>query len=192
MGSLTRDGQRRARCYGREQAPTSSRCPPRANFPTMSADDHKQALPPGFALGTYHIERVLSVGGFGVTYLCEHGGLGVQVAVKEYLPNEVAVRDGTDVHPKSARDREGFEWGLERFLDEAHTVARFRHPNVVRVRDCFKANRTAYIVMDYEDGEPLDALLRRHGTLTESQLRRIAAAAGGRPTRRPRRRFPPP
>ncbi len=140
----------------------------------MSADDHKQALPPGFTLGSYRIERVLGVGGFGVTYLCEHGGLGVQVAVKEYLPNEVAVRDGTDVHPKSARDREGFEWGLERFLDEARTVARYRHPNVVRVRDCFEANRTAYIVMDYEDGEPLDALLRRHGTLTEAQLRRIA------------------
>ena len=140
----------------------------------MSADDHKQALPPGFALGSYRVVRVLGVGGFGITYLCEHSGLGVQVAVKEYLPNEVAVRDGTEVYPKSAGDREGFEWGLERFLDEARTVARFRHPNVVRVRDCFEANRTAYIVMDYEDGEPLDALLRRHGTLTESQLKRIA------------------
>ena len=147
--------------------------PARANFHTVSADEHKQALPPGFALGTYRIERVLGVGGFGVTYLCEHSGLGVLVAVKEYLPNEVAVRDGTEVHPKSAGDREGFEWGLERFLEEARTVARFRHPNVVRVRDCFEANRTAYIVMDYEDGEPLDALLRRHGTLTESQLRRV-------------------
>ena len=140
----------------------------------MSADDHKQALPPGFTLGSYRIERVLGVGGFGVTYLCEHGGLGVQVAVKEYLPIEVAVRDGAEVHPKSVGDREGFEWGLERFLEEARTLARFRHPNVVRVRDCFEANRTAYIVMDYEDGEPLDALLRRHGTLTEAQLRRIA------------------
>ena len=146
----------------------------RANFSTMSADDHKQALPPGFALGSYRIVRVLGVGGFGVTYLCEHGSLGVQVAVKEYLPNEVAVRDGTEVHPKSAGDRESFEWGLERFLEEARTLAHFRHPNVVRVRDCFEANRTAYIVMDYEDGEPLDALLRRHGTLTEAQLRRIA------------------
>ena len=148
--------------------------PARANFHTVSAEDHKQALPPGFALGSYRVVRVLGVGGFGITYLCEHTGLGVQVAVKEYLPNEIAVRDGTEVHPKSARDREGFEWGLERFLEEARTVARFRHPNVVHVRDCFEANRTAYIVMDYEDGEPLDALLRRHDTLTESQLKRIA------------------
>ncbi len=139
----------------------------------MSGEDHKQALPAGFQLGAYHVVRVLGVGGFGVTYLCEHAGLRVQVAVKEYLPNEIAVRDGTEVHPKSAGDREGFEWGLSRFLDEARTLARFEHPNVVRVRDCFKANNTAYIVMDYEDGEPLDALLRRHGTLTEAQLKRV-------------------
>ena len=139
----------------------------------MSAEDHKQALPPGFRLGAYRVARVLGVGGFGVTYLCEHTGLAVQVAVKEYLPNEIAVRDGTEVHPKSAGDREGFEWGLGRFLDEARTLARFEHPNVVRVRDCFEANNTAYIVMDYEDGEPLDALLRRHETLTEAQLHRV-------------------
>ena len=139
----------------------------------MSAQDHKQALSPSFQLGAYRLVRVLGVGGFGMTYLCEHGGLGVQVAVKEYLPNEIAVRDGTEVHPKSAGDREGFEWGLNRFLDEARTLARFEHPNVVRVRDCFEANNTAYIVMDYEDGEPLDTLLRRHGTLTEAQLTRV-------------------
>ena len=139
----------------------------------MDAQDHKQALPPGFRLGPYRVVGVLGVGGFGVTYLCEHAGLGVQVAVKEYLPNEIAVRDGAEVHPKSAGDREGFEWGLSRFLDEARTLARFEHPNVVRVRDCFEANNTAYIVMDYEDGEPLDALLRRHGTLTEAQLKRV-------------------
>ena len=139
----------------------------------MSADNHKQALLTGFRLGAYRVARVLGVGGFGVTYLCEHTGLAVQVAVKEYLPNEIAVRDGTEVHPKSTGDREGFEWGLSRFLAEARTLARFEHPNVVRVRDCFEANNTAYIVMDYEDGEPLDVLLRRHGTLTEAQLKRV-------------------
>ena len=139
----------------------------------MSAQDHKQALPPGFRLGSYRVVRVLGVGGFGITYLCEHAGLAVQVAVKEYLPNEIAMRDGAAVHPKSAGDREGFEWGLSRFLDEARTLARFGHPNVVRVRDCFEANSTAYIVMDYEDGESLDRLLRRLGTLTEAQLKRV-------------------
>ena len=139
----------------------------------MSTEDHKQALPGGFRLGSYRVVRVLGVGGFGVTYLCEHAGLDVQVAVKEYLPNEIAVRDGTAVHPKSAGDREGFNWGLSRFQDEARTLARFEHPNVVRVRDCFEANNTAYIVMDYEDGESLDRVLLRLGTLTETQLKRV-------------------
>ena len=100
--------------------------------------------------------------------------------MKEYLPNEIAVRDGAAVQPKSAGDREGFEWGLSRFLEEARTLARFEHPNVVRVLDCFEANSTAYIVMDYEDGESLDRLLQRLGTLTEAQLKRVVlpVAAG--------------
>ena len=139
----------------------------------MPESDHKQALPPGYQLGRYRLLEVLGVGGFGVTYLGEHVGLHHRVAVKEYLPNEFAVREGATVHPKSPADREDFEWGLARFVDEARTLTRFRHPNLVRVSDYFEANNTAYIVMDYEDGEPLDALLERHGTLTEAQLRRV-------------------
>ena len=139
----------------------------------MNAQDYKQALPPGFRLGRYRVVRVLGAGGFGVTYLCEHGGLGVTVAVKEYLPNDIAVRSGDAVAPKSAADREGYQWGLSRFLDEARTLARFEHRNVVRVRDYFEANGTAYIVMDYEDGEPLDRVLERKGTLAEAQIKRV-------------------
>ena len=139
----------------------------------MNTQDHKQALPPGFRLGSYRVMRVLGAGGFGVTYLCEHGGLGVTVAVKEYLPNDIAVRSGNAVAPKSTADREGYQWGLSRFLDEARTLARFEHRNVVRVRDYFEANGTAYIVMDYEDGEPLDSVLERKGTLTEAQIKRV-------------------
>ena len=139
----------------------------------MNGEDHRQALRPGFRLGSYRVVDVLGVGGFGVTYLCEHTGLGHQVAVKEYLPNEFAMREGATVHPKSSSDRESFQWGLSRFVDEAHMLTRFRHPNLVRVSDYFEANDTAYIVMDYEDGEPLDVLLKRHGTLTEAQLKRV-------------------
>ena len=139
----------------------------------MNTQDHKQALPPGFRLGSYRMVRVLGAGGFGVTYLCEHGGLGVTVAVKEYLPNDIAVRSGNAVAPKSTADREGYQWGLSRFLDEARTLARFEHRNVVRVRDYFEANGTAYIVMDYEDGEPLDRVLERKGTLAEAQIKRV-------------------
>ena len=139
----------------------------------MEESTPKQALPLGHRLQNYRIDGVLGVGGFGVAYLAAHATLGHRVAIKEYLPNEFAVRDGTTVHPKSASDRSDFEWGLTRFLDEAKTLARFEHRNLVRVRDYFEANRTAYIVMDYEDGEPLDRLLERRGTLTEAQLKRV-------------------
>ena len=139
----------------------------------MPDSGHRQALPPGHSLGHYRLLEVLGVGGFGVTYLGRHLSLGHQVAVKEYLPNEFAVRDRATVHPKSPADLEAFEWGLSRFLDEARTLTRFRHPNLVRVSDYFEANNTAYIVMDYEDGKPLDALLKHHGTLTEAQLKRV-------------------
>ena len=139
----------------------------------MEERTHKQALPAGYRLQNFRVLRVLGVGGFGVTYLAEHITLGQQAAIKEYLPNEFAVREGATVHPKSEADRADFEWGLQRFLDEAKTLARFEHRNVVRVRDYFEANRTAYIVMDYEEGEPLDRLLERHGRLTEAQLKRV-------------------
>ena len=139
----------------------------------MDTQDHKQALPPGFRLGSYRVVRVLGAGGFGVTYLCEHGGSGVKVAVKEYLPSGAAVRTGSAVVPKSPADRESYQWGLRRFLDEARTLARFEHRNVVRVRRYFEANGTAYIVMDYEDGEPLDRVLERTGTLNEAQLKHL-------------------
>ena len=139
----------------------------------MQEQDHKQALPAGYRLKGYRVLAVLGVGGFGVTYLAEHMRLGHRVAIKEYLPNEFAVRAGATVHPKSDADRGSFEWGLDRFLDEAKTLARFEHRNLVRVRDYFEANRTAYIVMDYEEGESLEALLGRHGRLSETQLRRL-------------------
>ena len=135
---------------------------------------HKQALPQGHILhDRYELLAVLGVGGFGVTYLGHDAELERQVAIKEYFPNEFAVREGMAVHPKSVGDREGVEWGLARFLDEARVLARFRHPNLVRVIDYFRENGTAYIVMDYEQGEPLNKVLKRLGKLSETQLRKL-------------------
>ena len=139
----------------------------------MSKSTPKQALPTGYELNGYRLLDVLGIGGFGVTYRAEHVTLGHRVAIKEYLPNEFAVREGSTVFPKSESDEEDFHWGLARFLNEATTLAKFAHRNLVRVRDYFEANQTAYIVMDYEEGESLDRLLAEHGTLNESQLRRI-------------------
>ncbi len=139
----------------------------------MTEARHKQALPPGYRLNGYRLAGVLGVGGFGVTYLAEHAVLGHRVAIKEYLPNEFAMREGVTVHPKSEADRVDFDWGLKRFLDEARMLARFEHRNLVRVRDYFESNGTAYIVMDYEEGESLDRLLKRRGRLSEARLLRL-------------------
>ena len=146
---------------------------------SMPKQEKRHTLPPGHQLGRYRLIKVLGVGGFGVTYLGEHLSLGHMVAVKEYLPNEFAVREGVIVHPKSDASKGDYEWGLARFVEEARTLTKFRHPNLVRVSDHFKANNTAYIVMDYEDGQPLDVLLEKHGTLTEAQLKRIVLPVAG-------------
>ena len=139
----------------------------------MSNEEYRHALPLGCELDNYRLLDVLGVGGFGITYLAEHLFLGNLVAIKEYLPNEFAMRDERTVHPKSAAEAEDFEWGLAQFEKEARTLTQFSHSNIVKVTHYFKANNTAYIVMNYEKGEPLDKIFNDYGTLSESQLKRV-------------------
>ena len=144
-------------------------------------EDHRYALPPGHRLGEYRIERYLGSGGFGITYVATDENLDVQVAIKEYLPSDLAIRNADNsVVVKTTKDEDDFEWGRERFLDEARSLARFNHPNIVRVQRFFKAHGTSYIVMDYVEGEPLSEMLERKGTLTEAEIRRsiLPLAAG--------------
>ena len=136
-----------------------------------TSHDHRYALPPGHHLGEYRIDRYLGSGGFGITYLATDENLNLQVAIKEYLPSDLAMRDADNsVVVKTAEDEDDFEWGRERFLDEARSLARFNHPNIVRVQRFFEAHGTSYIVMDYVEGEPLSGLLERKGTLTEAEI----------------------
>ncbi len=137
----------------------------------MSQPIHRNALHEGSALLWYRIERILGQGGFGITYLAMDSNLDQQVAIKEYLPMELAVREGDQsVHPVSQGHEEDFQWGLERFISEARTLARFDHPNIARVLSVFEANNTAYLVMRYEQGNSLQELLPRRGTLEEAAL----------------------
>lgn len=137
---------------------------------------HRNALQPGHRVQWYEIAGVLGQGGFGITYLALDSNLDQRVAVKEYLPVELAARDadGT-VHPVSGEHAAGYAWGLERFVSEARTLARFDHPNIVRVLTVFEANRTAYMVMRFEEGQALSAMLAEHG-LAEQRLLAIALA----------------
>lgn len=118
------------------------------------------ALEAGQSVMEYRVEQTLGGGGFGITYLARDVNLNLPVALKEYLPAELAHRqpDGT-VATLSDDTAEQFKWGLERFLDEARALATFRHPNIARVLRFFPAHGTAYIVMEYESGRPLKTWL---------------------------------
>ena len=144
--------------------------------------EETNALPTGYSLHRYQIEGVLGAGGFGITYKAMHEALENEVAIKEYFPAEWAYRDhnGTTVRANSqgqipARSGEPpcYEWGLQRFLDEAKILVQINHPGVVRVRDYFTMNGSAYIVMEYEEGESLSTSLQRGGILPEPDLIRL-------------------
>ena len=140
----------------------------------MTTPDHRLALPQGTRVQDFEFHRVLGHGGFGITYLSWNVALDIPVAIKEYLPADLAMREqDMSVLPKSSGDEADFHWGLDRFLDEARVMARFKHPNIVQVQHFFQAHGTAYIVMEYVEGETLSDLLKRRGTLTESELKHI-------------------
>jgi serine/threonine protein kinase len=132
------------------------------------------ALPAGYALQEYRIEKVLGVGGFGLTYLAIDTNLKLRVALKEYLPAEIAVR-GADhsLTPNSSQSAEDFMWGKRRFLDESRTLATFRHPNIVRVMRFFEANGSAYMVMEYVEGDSLPDWIKPRRPLAESEIRAL-------------------
>ena len=125
----------------------------------------RNALPFGTVLnGVYTVEAELGHGGVGIVYRAKHRELG-PVAIKEYLPTELVVREGQSVHPVNTDSRGFFEEGLDRFLDEAKQLIRFRtHPSIVSCRDFFRANGTAYLVMDLEEGMSLSELLTARET----------------------------
>ena len=140
----------------------------------MTANTHRNALQPGHRVLWYQIERILGQGGFGITYLAFDTNLNQHVAIKEYLPIELAVRENNaSVHPVSEGHEDHFKWGMDRFISEARTLAKFDHPNIVRVLSVFEANNTAYMVMRYEEGKSLHELLPRWGTLEEQDLLKI-------------------
>ena len=135
---------------------------------------HRLALPQGTRIREFEFRRVLGHGGFGMTYLGWNVALDIPVAIKEYLPSDLATREqDLSVVPQAPRAASDFQWGLERFLDEARILARLQHPNIVRVHHFFEAHSTAYIAMDYVEGEDLSAYLVRKGTLSEDELKAI-------------------
>jgi len=133
------------------------------------------ALPTGYALHEYRIDKVLGVGGFGLTYLAVDSNLNLKIALKEYLPADIALRGANQsIGPRSPDTAETFGWGKQRFLDESRTVASFRHPNIVRVMRFFEANGTAYMVMEFVEGAALGDWIKTRRPLSEADILPIA------------------
>jgi len=141
---------------------------------SKTVDTESLVLSPGDRLLSYRIERVLGRGGFGITYLAFDTNLASHVAIKEYLPEQIATRTSDQsVRPRSDTHGNAFRWGLTRFVTEARTLARFRHPNILRVMTVFEMHQTAYMVMDYECGHNLKVLLKRPAFRTEANLKQM-------------------
>ena len=133
-----------------------------------------QPLPDGYQLENYRIASVLSCGGFSIVYLA-YDENDQPVAIKEFLPSQLALRKEGDALPSIAEENLAtFRYGMRCFFEEGRSLARLSHPNVVRVLNFFRANETVYMVMRYERGRTLQEHIRaRRGTIKERFIRHV-------------------
>lgn len=133
------------------------------------------ALPKGLKLGEYRILRAIGQGGFGITYLAEHVDTKKEYVIKENMPASFSRRDERSykVTPTGAEMISTFEWALDRFLQEARTLSRLQHPNIVQVKAAFKALGTAYYVMERIKGRELHEAAPSPDQITEAWLRPV-------------------
>lgn len=140
----------------------------------MSDSNYNNALAPTTELLWYRIEGVLGQGAFGITYLAHDIYLDRKVAIKEYMPGAFSMRmDDLKIEPISSDLNNDYKSGLERFLSEARTLTKFKHPNLVQVFNIFEENNTAYMVMSYEQGRSLKQVLKTRKSLTEKELMQL-------------------
>ena len=135
----------------------------------------RKILHRGVVVQGYQIDRVLGQGGFGITYLATELANMSYVAIKEYFPKSFASRDtGNTIRPITGNENQRvFSIGLKGFLEEARVLARLDHPNVIKVKSIFKANGTAYFVMEYCEGGELYSNCNLHRLSTEKQIAEV-------------------
>ena len=140
----------------------------------MSKKIHRNALKEGHKVQWYVIRHILGQGGFGITYLAYDLNLNKEFAIKEYLPIEIAVREGDhSVHPATTDNENAYETGLKNFINEARTLSNFSHPNIVKIYTVFEENNTAYMVMEFEQGRTLQEILKNRKVMEETRLLNI-------------------
>ncbi|MDP3243771.1 MAG: serine/threonine-protein kinase, partial [Reyranella sp.] len=149
-----------------EPTTLSGATPPEVDYVSLKA---------GQLIGRYEIVSVLGQGGFGITYRARDVQLGREVAIKEYLPSALAVRqDGSTVLPRTTKMADDFGWGRDRFVTEGRTLASLhRVPAIVQVFDFLEANGTAYIVMELLSGATLEDRINTGGKLKPEEVDRI-------------------
>lgn len=128
----------------------------------MSELPPRKALIPRTELDCYHVVRLIGSGGFSLIYLARDDETQDEVAIKEYFPKRFGMRGERDQVQVSEEDKlNSYYRGLKLFFTEARTLAKLRHPNIVKVRNCFLANDSAYLVMDYEPGKNLGTYIKK-------------------------------
>lgn len=154
-------------CLGcMREKPSGGACP-YCHFDLSHYEHMEHRLSPQTILnGKYILGKALGEGGFGITYIGLDLNLQITVAIKEYFPSGIVSRNvtGSDTVSVLSKGREYYQKGKERFLLEAQTLARFHDkPGIVSVKDFFEENGTAYIVMEYIEGENFGHFLVRNG-----------------------------
>ena len=141
---------------------------------TRMAQQANHPLPAGFQLDEYCIEHQLSMGGFSIVYVAVDAQ-GQRVAIKEYLPNTLALRSEGQTAPIISEDHlPAFRYGMKCFFEEGRALAGLSHPNVIRVLNFFRANETVYMVMEYEIGHTLQELIQKNRAgVTENFIRNV-------------------
>ena len=155
-------------CYNCFQEKSEAEGPcPHCGF---DLEENEKKFPVALRAGTvlndrYIIGRVLGQGGFGITYLALDTQLNAKVAIKEFMPGEIATRvGGTTVSVMADNRSEEFAYGAERFQEEARTLAKFiGNPNIAGVSSYFDENDTSYFVMDYIEGISFKTYIANHG-----------------------------
>ena len=125
------------------------------------AAQNNAPLPEGLEIAGYRIVKKIASGGFSIVYLA-YDAEGSAVAIKEYLPSALALRQPGELAPIIPRPNQPlFRIGLKCFFEEGRALARVNHPNVVRILNFFRANDTVYMVMAYESGQSLQEHVAR-------------------------------
>ncbi len=125
-----------------------------------SAEHDCLALPVGTRVDEFVVTGLVGIGGFGIVYRAHDEALDRTVALKEYMPSTLALRQaGNTVSAKSTRSADLFLTGLKSFVNEARMLALFDHPALVKVYRFWEANGTAYMVMPFYQGQTLQKTL---------------------------------